>query len=167
MKYLMHWKRSSDLRAIKQWLVSILETWNKNVHQSVDAYMSHLRLAVPECKFKNDSDDLLKDQFIFGIHNKEIQDHVLGEISETDNSIKSLYEAWKIKSKLEQRKMLGIVTPDRLVDVNAVKCNKKVRFHKDCDYCGCSHGMGDCPAYGKFCNRCGRKNHFAKKMQAK
>ena len=30
--------------------------------------MSQLRLALPECKFKNDSDDLLKDQFIFGIY---------------------------------------------------------------------------------------------------
>ena len=51
----------------------------QNTHQSVDAYMSQLRLALPECKFRNDSDDLLKDQFIFGIHNKEIQDHLLGE----------------------------------------------------------------------------------------
>ena len=50
----------------------------QNVHQSVDANMSQLRLALPECKFKNDADDLHKDQFIFGIHNKEIQDHLLG-----------------------------------------------------------------------------------------
>ena len=136
----------------------------QNAHQSVDAYMSQLRLALPECKFKNDSDDLLKDQFIFGIHNKEIQDHLLGEILETDNSVKSLYEARKIESKLEQRKMLGIVTPDCLIDVNAVK-KRKVRFHKDCDYCGCSHHKGDCPAFGKTFNRCGRKNHFAKKCK--
>ena len=135
----------------------------QNQCQSVDAYMSQLRLALQECKFKNDSNDLLKDQFIFGIHNKEIQDHLLGEISERDNSIKSSYEARKIESKLEQRKMLGIVTPGHLVDVNAVK--KKVRFQKinDCDYCGCSHDRGNCPGYGKTCNRCGRKNHFAKK----
>ena len=135
----------------------------QNVHQSVDTYMSQLRLALPECKFKNDSDDLLKDQFIFGIHNKEIQDHLLGEISETDNSVKSLYEARKIESKLEQRKMLGIVSPDHLVDVNAVK--KKVKFHKDCDYCGCSHNKGDCPAFGKMCNKCGKMNHFKKKCR--
>ena len=57
----------------------------QNLHQSVDAaYMSQLRLALPECKFKNDTDDLLKDQFIFGLFNKKIQDHLLGEISETD-----------------------------------------------------------------------------------
>ena len=125
--------------------------------------MSQLRLALPECKFKNDADDLLKDQFIFGIHNKEAQDYLLGEISETDNSVKSLYEARKIESKLEKRKMLGVVTPDHLVDVNAVK--KKVRFHKDCDYCRHSHNKGNCPAFSKTCNRCGRKNHFAKKCK--
>ena len=43
-------------------------------------------------------------------YNKEIQDHLLGEISETDNSVKALYEVRKIESKLAQRKMLGIVT---------------------------------------------------------
>ena len=137
----------------------------QNQQQSVDDYMSQLRLALPECKFKNDADDLLKDQFIFGLCNKEIQDHLLGEISETDNSVKSLYEARKIESKLKQRKMLGIVTPDCLVDVNAVK--KKAKFHKDCDYCGHSHNKEDCPAYGKTCNRCGKMNHFEKKCRQK
>ena len=36
---------------------------------------------------------------------------------------------------------------------------KKVRFQKinDCNYCGHSHDRGNCPAYGKICNRCGIK----------
>ena len=73
--------------------------------QTCDAYMSELRLALPEYKYQNDSDELLKDQFIFGIYNKEIQDHLLGEIKETDNSVSEpLYEARKIESKLVQRK---------------------------------------------------------------
>ena len=58
--------------------------------QTCDAYMSELRLALPECKYQNDADELLKDQFIFGIYNKEIQDHLLGEIKEIDNSDRSL-----------------------------------------------------------------------------
>ena len=74
-----------------------------------DAYMSELRLALPECKYKNDANELLKDQFIFGIYNKEIQDHLLGEIKETDNSVRALYETSKIELKLAQRQMLGIV----------------------------------------------------------
>ena len=55
--------------------------------------MSELRLALPECKYHNDADEMLKDQFIFGIHNKEIQDHLLGKIKETDNSVRVPYEA--------------------------------------------------------------------------
>ena len=62
--------------------------------------MFELRLALPECKYRNDANELFKDQFIFGIYNKDIQDHLLGEIKETDNSVKSLYEARKIESKL-------------------------------------------------------------------
>ena len=71
----------------------------------------------------------------------------------------------KLNQNWNKEKMLGILTPDHLVDVNAVK--KKVRLQKinDCDYCGCSHDKGNCPAYGKICNRDSNKNHFAKKCK--
>ena len=68
--------------------------------------MPKLRLGLSECKYRNDTDELLKDQFIFGIHNKEIQDNLLGEIKETDNSVRALYEVWKVELKLAQRQML-------------------------------------------------------------
>ena len=104
--------------------------------QSVDAYM--LRLALPEYKYKHDSDEFLKDQFIFGLQNKEIQDHLLDELSEMDNSVCTLYEAKKIESKLEQHKLLGIITPSSLVGMDAIKSQKKNRSSQDdkCDYCG-------------------------------
>ena len=95
--------------------------------QTCDAYMSQLRLSLPECKYCNDSDELLKDQFIFGLYNKEIQDHLLGEISETDNSVKALHEARKIEAKLAQRKLLGIVTPAAL-SVEAIKEASKLNL---------------------------------------
>ena len=140
--------------------------------KSCDSYMSELRLALPECKYRNDSDELLKDQFIFGIHNKEIQDHLLGEIKETDNSVRALYEARKIESKLAQRKMLGIANPG-LVSVDKLRKkstnfrgNDKDTHYTDCRFCGCNHKKGDCPAFGKICHRCGRKNHFESKCRS-
>ena len=134
--------------------------------------MSELRLALPECKYRNDANELLKDQFIFGIYNKEIQDHLLGEINETDNSVKSLYEARKIELKLAQRKLLGIVTPTAL-SVEAIKRGFKYdhgnsnddhrdfKSQKKCDYCGRSHRRGkrNCPAFGKTCDKCGGKKN--------
>ena len=71
------------------------QNMKQKASQTCDSYMSELRLALPECKYRNDTDELLKDQFIFGIYNKEIQDHLLGKINETDNSVKHLYEARK------------------------------------------------------------------------
>ena len=111
-----------------------------------------------ECKYKNDVDELLKDQFIFGIENKEIQDYLLGEISETDNSVKALYEARKIESKLAQSKMLGIVNPN-LISVDAIKNRSKDEIW-NCEYYGHTHDRDRHPAYGKVCNRCGQKKTF-------
>ena len=141
--------------------------------------MSQLRLPLPECKYRNDSDELLKDQFIFGLYNKEIQDHLLGEISELENSVKALYEARRIESKLAQRKMLGIVTP-AVISVEVIhrgfrnksksksqsKGFKSHTDYTDCKYCGKAHDKGECPAYGKVCNNFGRKNHFETKCQS-
>ena len=49
--------------------------------QSCDSYMSELRLTIVECHYPDIvQDKLLKDQFIFGLLIKEIQDHLLREI---------------------------------------------------------------------------------------
>ena len=103
---------------------------------------------------------------------KEIQDHLLREISETDNSVKALYEARRIESKLAQRKMLGIVTPAAL-SVEAIRKGFKSHSHSDthtdytdCKFCGKTHNKGKCQAFGKVCNRCSHKNHFESKCRS-
>ena len=64
--------------------------------QSCDSYMSELRLAIVECRYPDIvQDELLKDQFIFGLVVKEIQDHLLGEIVAEDTSEKCLLESRK------------------------------------------------------------------------
>ena len=36
------------------------------------------------------------------------------------------------------------------------------RMITSCKFCSGSHVAGKCPAFGKKCNNCGKKNHFAK-----
>ena len=77
--------------------------------QSCDSYMSELCLAIVECRYPDIvQDELLKDQYIFGLCIKEIQDHLLGEIVAEDTPEKCLLESCKVESKIEQRKLLGI-----------------------------------------------------------
>ena len=81
-------------------------------------------------------------------------------INETNNSVRALYEARKIESKLAQRKLLGIANPN-LVSVDEIR-NRSTRSKTDCRFCGHSHGKRDCPAFGRECQKCGQKNHFSK-----
>ena len=77
--------------------------------QTCNSYKSELRLAIVECRYLDDvKDELLKDQYIFGLCVKEIQDHLLGEITPEDATEKCLLESRKIESKIEQRKLLVI-----------------------------------------------------------
>ena len=71
--------------------------------------MSELHLAVVECRYPDIvQDELLKDQYIFGLCIKEIQDHLLEEIVVEDTPEKCLLESRKVESKIEQIKLLGI-----------------------------------------------------------
>ena len=142
--------------------------------QSCDTYMSELRLSIVECRYPEIvQDELLKDQFIFGLNIKEIQDHLLGEIKAEDPSEKCLLESRKIESKIEQRKLLGIKTAmtydtihsnnNRGRDKSRNKGGPRGRSGsniRNCKYCGKSHNRGNCPAYGKKCQKCGKENHF-------
>ena len=140
--------------------------------QSCDSYMSELRLAIVECRYPDIvQDELLKDQFIFGLVVKEIQDHLLGEIVAEDTSEKCLLESRKIELKIEQRKLLGIKAAVSYDSIQTNRSRGKFRSQskgrakssssvRNCKYCGKSHSRGNCPAYGKKCQKCGKENHF-------
>ena len=146
--------------------------------QNCDIYMSELRLAIVECRYPDIvQDELLKDQFIFGLAIKEVQDHLLGEIKAEDSSEKCLLESRKIESKIKQRKHLGIKTAMTYDSIQNHRGRSKFRSKsqsrgrsalvllKNCKYCGKSHNKGNCPAFGKRCQKCGKDNHFKGSLQ--
>ena len=64
---------------------------------------SELHLEIVECHYPDEvQDELLKDQYIFGLGVKEIQDHLLGEIVTEDSAEKCLLESCKVESKIEK-----------------------------------------------------------------
>ena len=140
--------------------------------QSCDSYMSELILSIVECRYPDIvQDELRKDQFIFGLVIKEIQDHLLGEIVAEDSSEKCLLESRKIESKIKQRKLLGIKAVTSYESIQTNRGRGKFRSKsqgrgrsassiRNCKYCGKSHNRGNCLAYGKKCQKCGKENHF-------
>ena len=118
--------------------------------QSCDAYMAELRLNIVECKYPNTvQDKLLKDQFIFGVCVKEVQDHLLGEITPEDNSDKCLLESHEIESKIEQCKLLGSKTS---MTYDVIHSNNRGRSKSRNKNQGCSQSQSsirNCKYYGK------------------
>ena len=148
----------------------------------VDAYMAELKVLIKECSYdQNMQQILLKDQFILGVTVHEIQEHLLNDIKDDHDLNHCLQETRKLKSPLAQRKLLGL----KSVQYDAIgnqrdqgRSKKKSRSKdkrpqsrsqsriRDCKYCGSNHPHRQCPAYGKNCKACGKKNHFAKKCRS-
>ena len=71
--------------------------------------MAELKVLIKECGYdQNMQNILLKDQFIFSVTIREIQEHLLNEIGDDHDLNQCLIEACKIESHIAQRKLLGL-----------------------------------------------------------
>ena len=77
---------------------------------TVDAHIAELKVLIKECGYEENMQNiLLKDQFIFGVTIREIQEHLLNEIGDDHDLNQCLMEARKIESRIAQRKLLGLM----------------------------------------------------------
>ena len=119
---------------------------------TVDAYMAELKVLIKECGYEENMQNiLLKDQFIFSVTIREIQEHLLNEIDDHDLN-QCLIETRKIESHIAQRKLLG----SKSVQYDSIgnqRSRPKKKFKpkdkrpqsrsqsgiRDCKYCGTNH----------------------------
>ena len=126
-------------------------------------YYARLKKSAQYCKFNDlkGEDDMLLLKLISGIYQMEMKRKVFEanqsdkmDLDTTIEFIKNLEQIGKYTHKQEETM--------KYVDKN--KENNKFRKSSNpttCGYCGRIHPRGKCPAYGKICNKCQRKNHFA------
>ena len=70
---------------------------------TVNAYMAELKVLIHECGYEDNMETiLLKDQFIFGVTVREIQEHLLNDIDDDHDLNMTLVEARKIESRITQ-----------------------------------------------------------------
>ena len=134
--------------------------------------MAELKVLIKECGYEENMQNiLLKDQFIFGVTIREIQEHLLNEIGDNHDLNQCLIEACKIESHIAQRKLSGLksVQYDSIGNQRSRPQKKKFKPKdkrpqsrsqsgiRDCKYCGTNHQHQQCPAYGKTCKVVARK----------
>ena len=138
--------------------------------ETFEAFLNALKTEADKCDFGDLKDRFICMQLIFGHNDALVRDKMLLDPKITlakAIDICSDAEASKIRKRNMQPsskvRSIGRVnfrlTGKSGVQKTAFQSNRQSMI--DCRYCGKQHQSRQCPAYGKFCKKCGKKNHFA------
>ena len=149
--------------------------------ESVDEFIARCRLQAQSCSFADEADlcTRLVEQLIVGTRHRSVQEKLL----ERGDQLTTLDEALDIarthEATIRQMAQLGKPAPQP-AEVEAIGAHgrrpnnaghnsSKKSSTINCMYCGQVHvrDKNACPALGKECSVCGKKNHFAKVCKSK
>lgn len=126
---------------------------------SFDAFVVKLRSLAKSCDFGQLRDSLIRDRIVCGVTDSTLQKRLLQESELTYEGCIKIGQAYYAT----KHQMNAMTKSDE--SVSYVKTSKhrdvQARVISNCKYCGGTHQVRKCPAYGKVCTSCGRQNHFA------
>ena len=140
--------------------------------ETFESFLTDLKNLVSSCGYHvEEKSKVLRDQIVMGVVSNVVREKLLDQAALTLNTAVDLCRSSEVTGQL----MTGMsATNDPIQPVHAVKqighrathtnrSDKHVHKnnHKCCKYCGKSHEPRKCQAYGRFCNKCGMKNHYA------
>ena len=135
--------------------------------ESTVSYAALLREKATNCDF-HDRDERILEQIIQTTDNAELVRKVLHKKWTLQQT---LAEIRVLEDTLMQAKAMGQKETNSLSKVSRRKKEKKKVSQyertkegiRTCKYCGGTHPLQKelCPAYGKFCSKCGKPNHFS------
>lgn len=154
--------------------------------ESIDKYVANLRTLAKTCNFCTClHDSLIKDRIVLGIRDTNTQKRLLRQrkltLEECINICRSNEATTSQMKSMEQSPQIDEINKvgDRRKRQNFKKnragntrkdereskpTSQRVSRDRSCYFCGNNHkpGRDSCPAWGKDCRICGKKNHFAK-----
>ena len=131
--------------------------------QTFQNFVTELRQLSEDCEFQDLKDSLIKDMIICGIVDNQLRERMLREPN--INLVKSIQLGQAAEETKKHSKELNLDLQRKPVD--SIKFRESNQINKDniinkCKFCSLSHLRGKCPAYGKSCLSCNKKNHYAK-----
>ena len=144
--------------------------------ESILSYLHRLREKAQFCEFdmlnsdksiQSAENDLIQMRLIDGLANKSHRSKIM-EMVQTGTSTMSLSKCVDVIQQLEMIDKSGespkyqLEEQSMTANVSEINYGKQAQKHiTNCKYCGGSHAIRKCPAFGKTCNKCGKRNHFA------
>lgn len=148
----------------------------QNENESIDEYVTALRSLAENCDFGSLKESLIRDIMILGLKEDRLREILLRECDlKLENALNIARSSERARRQFE---VIAHKKESSDFSVNNIsrkfketnKSDKTNKKSKGCWFCGQFHIFGDrtkCPAYGKTCDKCNKKNHFAKVCQMK
>ena len=143
--------------------------------ETVDQFITRLKNKAKSCEYPPPVDDMLRDKFVFSIRDLQVKERLLREEKLTLE--KAISMARSSEASKEQIKAMGPKEQNNETrSVHEIRAGSGDRQKKNssrrprpgsgsqkgkCTFCGSSHSWGSCPAFGKTCDYCQKKDHFA------
>ncbi|XP_073943080.1 uncharacterized protein [Choristoneura fumiferana] len=128
--------------------------------EQVDKFITRLKVQAKQCDFGDQEDRLVRDMIVIGVRDKGVQERLLREANIELNQVISQCRA----AEAGKSRALEMSTQIKQ-EIDVIKKVDKVQGRGlkmiDCTYCGKTHPVRNCPAYGRMCALCNNYNHFA------
>ncbi|XP_068757645.1 uncharacterized protein [Montipora capricornis] len=163
----------------------MFNTCMQNVEGPIDRYVNRLRKHAATCEFGTLTDEFIRDRLVLGIRDESTKLRLLKDkldlnktlhICRSNEIASSQLKAMSSDSnKAQNKEEIRVVRERKSKSPQKSRSTKQIQ-RKDaskseftrkkkykCYNCGGSerHKLQDCPAYGRECKTCGKRNHFA------
>ncbi|PAA86570.1 hypothetical protein BOX15_Mlig030946g1 [Macrostomum lignano] len=135
------------------------------------AYYRRLRAAAASCDFAElgkkqpIEDDMITMRLIDGLATAEHRRRVLERTQGAEVLLLDILQSLEQLEKIQEYSVAP--TQPQQLEIAFARRQSKSNASSKCSYCGGSHAKGSCPAYGKKCASCNRRNHFASVCRSK
>lgn len=151
---------------------------------SMEEFETKLRTQARFCKLGTLTEDLICHAFVEGVDNKSLRDKLLMKACEQELKLSAAIklareftaakahmkelgeESQETVHRLYERKQHSEGSHGRPTSKDQYRERNDTRKFQ-CGFCGLDHKKGNCPAYGKECSFCHRKNHFERVCRQK
>lgn len=128
--------------------------------QTIECYVTQLKTLASTCEFADQESGLIRDRIVIGIRDSGLKERLLRESGlELQKAIEIVRAAETSREQIRHMKEGTAATA-----VNSIKKPRKQQQSSqeyECRKCGRKHRPRECPAYGKVCTKCNKRNHFA------
>ena len=146
--------------------------------ETIEQFVTALRALARTCGFADTLEERVRDQIVYGVCENGLRKQLLQKRGLTLHECVDTCRAFEATNKqlkvmTEEKQVISAMKGQQGKDAtHAKKSNTRKQTSRQgettpktsCKYCGWQHekGAAKCPAYGKTCAKCKKKNHYAR-----